>query len=267
MHGQPAKRRRIPWIAAILFGLLLLVAAVAWRFWASRHVAQWQLLQHVILIENEGVDDQSVQPLGWNLAILGRDDEVRQLDFHPQFDLPALDIDANSLELKVVPWRDGVEQIAADHRIVMIMEDHFASKHREMIGAMLPLFRDAEFTHYAAEAIGESESSLKSRGYPAIETGYYTSDPKFGNVLRTALDLKYNVLGYDFRPFTHEGREEFAAGELARLFEADSHTRLIVHAGFAHVLKHKTDIGRRWLASLLWEKSGIEPFTIWQWSA
>ncbi|MEZ6107857.1 MAG: hypothetical protein R3B96_17515 [Pirellulaceae bacterium] len=25
--------------------------------------------------------------------------------------------------------------------------------------------------------------------------------------------------------------------------------------------------GQRWLASLLWERTGIEPFTIWQWSA
>ena len=36
---------------------------------------------------------------------------------------------------------------------------------------------------------------------------------------------------------------------------------------FAHVFKYETDIGQRWLAALLWEKTGIEPFTIWQWSA
>lgn len=260
-------RRRIPWIAALSVGLLLLVAAVGWRFWISRYVAQWQLLQHVSQSDIEGVDEQTVQVLGWNLAILGRDDEVRQLDFHPQFDRPPLEIDTDGLEVNVVPWKDGIKQIAANHRIVMIMEDHSVSRHREMIGATLPVFRDAGFTHYAAEAIGESSSSLRSRGYPAVQTGYYTSDPKFGNVLRKALDLSFHVLGYDYRPFTHKGREEFAAGELARLFETDSRTRLVVHAGFAHVLKHKTDIGQKWLASLLWEKSGIEPFTIWQWSA
>jgi hypothetical protein len=32
------------------------------------------------------------------------------------------------------------------------------------------------------------------------------------------------------------------------------------------VLKVETDLGQRWLASLLWEKTGVEPFTIWQWS-
>lgn len=260
-------RRRIRWVAMIAFGGLLLVTGLAWRFWAGRHVAQWQLLQHVIQIESQGVDKHNVQRLGWNLAILGRDDETRHLDFHPQFDLPPLDVDTHKLELNVVPWRDGLKKIAAEHRLVMIMEDHRMSKHREMIGAALPTFREAGFTHYAAEAIGESGASLTSRGYPVVTTGYYTSDPQFGNALRRALDLQFEVLGYDFRPFTHEGREEFAASELAKLFKDNSQTRLIVHAGFAHVFKYETDTGQRWLASVLWEKTGIEPFTIWQWSA
>lgn len=233
----------------------------------NRHVAQWQLLEAVVQIEGQGVDRSNVQPLGWNLAILGRDDEIRQLDFHPHIEWPPLEVDPRKLELNVVPWREGLEQIAAKHRIVMIMENHYVSKHREMIGATLPVFRAAGFTHYAAEAVGESAASLTSRGYPTVTTGYYTSDPQFGNVLRRAIDLQFNVLGYDFRPFTHEWREDFAASQLARLFRDNAQTKLIVHAGPAHVFKYETNIGQRWLAALLWEKTGIEPFTIWQWSA
>ena len=225
------------------------------------------MLHNVIQIEKEGVDEHNVQPLGWNLAILGRDDEIRRLDFHPQFELPPLEVNPQKLELNVVPWRDGLKQIANEHRIIMMMEDHFVSKHREMIGAVLPTLRDAGFTHYAAEAIGESRGALKSRGYPVVKSGYYTSDPQFGNVIRRAMDLGFEVLGYDFRPFTHEGREEFAATELAKLLNGDPHLRLVVHAGHAHVFKHETEMGQRWLASILWEKTGIEPFTIWQWSA
>ncbi len=259
-------RRRIRWGAIVLSILLLVAAAVIWRVWSGRHVAQWQMLHHVIQIEEKGLDNRDIQLLGWHLAILGRDDEVRRLDFHPQFDLPPLDVDAQQLKLDVVPWRDAIEQIASEHRIVMIMEDHFVSKHREMIGALLPKFRDARFTHYAAEAIGESAEPLNSRGYPIVGTGYYTSDPQFGNAIRRAIDLRFEVLGYDFRPFTHEGREEFAATTLANVLNRDPQAKLVVHAGHAHVFKHKTDLGQRWLASILWEKTGIEPFTIWQWS-
>jgi hypothetical protein len=225
------------------------------------------MLQNVIQIEREGVDKHNVQPLGWDLAILGRDDEVRRMDFHPQFELPPLDVDTQKLKLNVVAWRDGLKQIANEHRIVMIMEDHFVSKHREMIGATLPMLRDAGFTHYAAEAIGESAGALKSRGYPIVKSGYYVSDPQFGNVIRRALDLRFEVLGYDFRPFTHEVREEYGATTLANLFNGNPHVKLVVHAGHAHVFKHATDMGQRWLASILWQKTGIEPFTLWQWSS
>jgi hypothetical protein len=267
MHMAHSKwRRRIRRGALVVLAAVLIATGLAWRFWLGRHVAQWQMLRNVIQTEREGADQHNVQPLGWNLAILGRDDEIRRMDFHRQLEFPPLDVDIRQLELDVVPWRDGFRQIASRHRIVMMMEDHFVSKHREMIGAILPTFRDAGFTHYAAEAIGESAESLKSRGYPVVETGYYTSDPQFGNVIRRAIDLRFEVLGYDFRPFTHKGREEFAAATLANLLNGDPKAKLVVHAGHAHVFKRKTDLGQRWLASILWEKTGIEPFTIWQWS-
>lgn len=265
--AKSKRRRRMRWFAIALVGTLIMLMGAAWQFWSSRHVAQWQLLRSVVDADPVGPSSHEIQMLAWNLAILGRDHEVRTLDFFPQYDRGRLQVDPDRLELDPKPWRDALQTIAAKHRLVMIMEDHSVSKHREMIGATLPLFRDAGFTHYAAEAIGESTRSLSTRGFPSIETGVYTSDPQFGNVLRRAMGLGFQTLGYDFRPFSHEAREQYAAGRLAELFENNASTKLIVHAGFAHVYKHETDIGQRWLASLLWEKSGIEPFTIWQWSA
>jgi hypothetical protein len=261
------KRRRVRWIVFGALGAVVLAGAAAYRFFQSHHWEPWQLLAAVEQLEHGGADPTSVQMLGWNLAILGRDDEVREMDFLPQGEMPSSTVAAEDLELIVVPWRSGVEDIAAKHRIVMIMEDHFISKHREFIGGALPAFKDAGFTHYAAEAIGRFDSSLAERGYPNKYTGLYTSDPQFGNVLRRALELDFSVLGYDYGRNSHEEREEFAATRLAELFQQDANAKLLVHAGHSHVLKHKAANGQRWLASLLWEKTGIEPFTIWQWSS
>lgn len=260
-------RRRIRWIAVGSVAAIVLVAAVFWHRFSTQHFEPWQFLAHVVQLEKAGVDPGSLQALGWSLAILGRDDDVRSLDFFPYFKPPPSTLDADRLELNAVPWKEGLEKIAADHRIVMIMEDHFASKHREFVGATLPVFKNAGFSNYAAEAISQLDTSLAQRGYPASRTGLYTSDPQFGNALRRALELDFTVLGYDFRPFSHEGREEFAATELAALFSKDAATKLLVHAGHSHVLKYDTDSAGRWLASRLWEKTKIEPFTIWQWSS
>ena len=262
------ERRRICWITlGTLVATLLFVAAVAWYRGAAIQMQPSEHLAHVVQLEQASVDQSTVQPLGWSLAILGRDHEVRRLHFFPALGprSPALDVD--KLELLIVPWKQAIERIAANHRIVMIMENHFVSKHREFIGATLETCRDAGFTHYAAEAIGPMDKSLAKRGYPTSQTGFYTSDPRFGNVLRRALGLDLTVLGYDFRSTTHEAREEHAAAALAELLQKDAGARLLVHAGHAHVLKYETKLGERWLASRLWQKTGIEPFTIWQWSS
>jgi len=259
------KRRPIRWIALLLLTAALLAAAV-W-FKVQRICPEpWQFLAQVEQFENSASDPQYVQTYGTMLAVLGRDDEVRQLDLHPQFDSPQSTVAAEDLNLSVVPWRSGFAEIAATHRIVMIMEAHHDSKHREFIGATLPIAKDAGFTHYGAEAISQYDPALAKRGYPAKHTGVYTADPQFGNVLRRAFDLNLSVVGYDFRFTTHEEREEYAATRLAELFQNDATTKLLVHAGYSHVLKDETDLGQRWLASLLWEKTGVEPFTIWQWS-
>ena len=260
-------KKRARWVVAILLLVLIVGGFSVWHFWSNRHSSQWRLLQRVARIEATDAHERDVQELGWSLAMLGRDDEVRELDLYPDFEFAPLEIEVDRGNLNVVPWREGVKRIAAEHRLVMVMENHFVSKQREWIGAALPLFHEAGFSHYAAEAIGESGGSLMERGYPIVGTGYYTSDPRFGNVLRRAIDLRLEVLGYDYRPFSHETREEYAANRLATVFRHDPTARMLVHAGHAHVLKHETPTGQRWLASLLWERSGIEPFTIWQWSA
>ena len=252
--------------ALLVVAAVLSAGAVAWWCLPRCGVPQWRLLRQVAEIERTGVDVGHVQMLGWSLAILGRDDEVRRTDFLPYLKKDTAPLKADARELSIVPWREGIEHISRTHRIVMVMEDHFVSKHREMVGATLPIFRAAGFTHYAAEAIWEPGHSLMERGFPAVATGLYTSDPRFGNLLRSALNLKFTVLGYDFGHSTHEAREEYAATALAQVVNGQPGARLLVHAGHAHVLKRPTETGQRWLASLLWEKTGVEPFTIWQWS-
>jgi hypothetical protein len=260
-------------IVVILVVILLSMSAFAWYFVSSRDTPPWAHLQTIEYLENQSNADSendrnfNRQQIGWSLAILGRDHEVREMDFFPDYELPPVKLNEDQLKLSVVPWREGIAQIASREQIVMVMEDHFVSKTREMIGETLPFFADEGFTHYAAEAIGESGDTLKKRGFPISKSGFYTSDPQFGNVIRRAIDLDFQLLGYDFNPLSHESREEYAATKLAGLFQGNPQTKLFVHAGHAHVLKHTTPQGQRWLASLLWEKTGIEPFTIWQWSA
>jgi len=228
------------------------------------------LLQRVVLLE------QSSDRIGWGerqelstmLAVLGRQRESREIPLLPEevgrklSDTP--DTPDSDPPFVVTPWRDAITRIAAEHRLVLIMEAHTVTEDRAWIEQTLGSFRAAGFTHYFAEAIVESGSALKARGYPTSRTGTYTLDPRFGNLLRTAVRLGFEVGGYDLADGDLDRREEYQAATLAQQFAARPDVRMVVHAGHGHIFKHEVRNIGRYMAARLWSMTGIEPFTIWQ---
>src|SRR5262249_32322206 len=138
------------------------------------------------------------------------------------------------------------------------------TEHRAWIEQTLGLFRAAGFTQYFAEAIAEPGSTLKLRGYPTSRTGVYTRDPRFGNLVRSALGLGFDVGGYDAAESDFGTREQRQAATLAKQFAARPDNKMVVHAGHGHVFKHDVRHVGRYMAARLWEMTGVEPFTIWQ---
>lgn len=269
--GRPASRFR--WLvfgatAALLFGFC---ATVSMR---SRGADSRQaLLRRVVMLEQD--PDRSGwaerQELSTALAILGRGREARAIPLRP---------DAVGRELfeppdppgppgpdppfVATPWREAMAGIAAERRLVLIMEAHTVSEHRAWIEQALDPLRAAGFTRYLAEAIEEPGPALTARGYPTSRTGYYTLDPRFGNLVRTALRLGFEVGGYDLAGGDFDRREEYQAAALAGWFGSRPGLKMVVHAGHGHVFKHEVRHVGRYMAARLWEMTGVEPFTIWQ---
>lgn len=259
-----------------VFGTLMLLVSglsvIAWHS-APTGLSPDELLRHVVELEKSSETDNwgERQQLSTALAMLGRPREARQIATLPNavgHDLmvpPQTPLDS-APPFAVTPWREAILEIAQEHRLVLIMEAHNISEHRGWIEQTLPVFREAGFTHYLAEAIAESGSTLKSRGYPTNRTGYYTRDPRFGNLLRTAIRLDFEIAGYDLMDSDFDRREDFQATSISEHFAAAPQTRVVVHAGHGHVLKHTVQGVGDYMAARLWKKTGVEPFTIWQWS-
>ena len=83
------------------------------------------------------------------------------------------------------------------------------------------------------------DHDLNQRGYPIAKTGFYSVEPIYGEMVRTALKLGYKVVAYDAENAgVGDPRERAGAENLySQVFKKDPNARLVVNAGFAHVQK------------------------------
>lgn len=168
-------------------------------------------------------------------------------------------------------WRaddavDAITKLAADRRIVMINEAHHDAHTRALTLALLPRLRAEGFTHFAAEALSDSDTVLMQRGYPVAASGSeYLHEPLYGEIVRQAIKLGFVVVPYESEGGDLAEREAGQARQLYRkVFQTDPMARLFVHAGYAHIDKAAGNLGGKVqpMATLLKRLSGFDPLTI-----
>jgi hypothetical protein len=264
--------RRVQWACVVMLSGVLIAGLTYMSEGmgeASTSVRLQQVVQLESMLETSGRNDR--QELSFLLAVFGRGGEsqafsTRHAQPYGRDEQAAEGVtDPAKITSAAVPWRQAVREIAAKERIVIIMEAHNATEHREWIEQTLPIFHKAGFRHYASEALFENGTALRSRGFPVEATGYYVADPRFGNLLRRALALEYSIHEYEAHLASDpQDREEQQARALASIVAANPSGKLLVHAGLSHVFKKPQPGFGRWMAARLWDLTGIEPYCIYQ---
>ena len=162
---------------------------------------------------------------------------------------------------------DALETVvaaAATRQVVMVNEAHPVPQHRAFTLQLLARLRALGFTWFAAETLFEEDTALQRRGYPVAGTGAYTSEPVYGDLVRTALRLGFHVVAYDSPPgIDLDPRERLQAANLAeRILKADPHARIVVHAGYGHIAKWVRPGSIIPMAIRFRELTGIDPYTV-----
>jgi hypothetical protein len=159
---------------------------------------------------------------------------------------------------------DVISELGNTHQVVFINEAHHIPLHRAFSIAVLGVLRDKGFSYSAAETLDEADTQLNQRGYPLFgQTGYLTDEPVYGDLIRTALKLSYQVIPYeDAVSDDTDGRERGQAQNLAdRIFRRDPSAKVIVHAGYGHIAE-TGDADFTPMAVYFKEITGIDPITI-----
>ncbi len=173
---------------------------------------------------------------------------------------------------KVISAKEYILKKANESRIIMINEAHHIPQHRVLTYSILKDLYDKGFHYLAVEAYHVEDSLLSIRGYPALsDKGFYIREPVFANLLRYAIHIGYQLIPYDDESsclydrkkpnYCKNNRDLNQAVNLYKIFQKDANAKVLVHAGYGHILESTTS---DWIKMAEFFKviSGIDPLTI-----
>ena len=145
-------------------------------------------------------------------------------------------------------------------QLVLFNEEHTQPRGRWLLGSLLPALYSQGFRYLALEALDAADSAgVRQRGYPLANSGFYTNEPHFGNLIRRARQLGFRVVGYD--AFTVDRERDQARNLLAATLAHDPQARVVVLAGHGHISEAGAGPAKH-MAQYLRELSGLDPLTI-----
>lgn len=177
-------------------------------------------------------------------------------------------------EYKMLDAIAAIDSVADKQQVIMINEEHRTPFHRALTLQLLAKLYAKGFRYFAAETVDESDAELNKRGYPTRRTGFYTADPVYGDVIRTALKIGYKIVPYESvdmnckapennPEFCNDKREREQAQNLYdRILKNDPQAKIFVHVGRGHNSKAPISEKFNFMAYYFEQLSKIEPFTI-----
>lgn len=157
---------------------------------------------------------------------------------------------------------EALSGLVKEERIVMINEAHHLSRHRFFLKQALESFYDVGFRKLAIEAINiNAMEDLIKNGYPILSTGAYVVEPMFGQLIREAVTIGFEIIAYDVAESDMNKRDSLQADAIIRCLNADLDSKVIVYTGFGHI-REKTKNNWVTMAQAIKIQTGINPFTI-----
>lgn len=156
---------------------------------------------------------------------------------------------------------------AKNYQVTIINEAHQMPQHRVFTTTLLEGLYAQGYRYLGMEALTNHpkfDSTLNAQKYPTLKSGYYTKEPQFGNLVRTALKMGFRLFPYESSGHENsKGREINQARNIEAFLKDHTDGKTLIHCGFAHATEG--EYGRKWeraMAARLTEFTGIDPLTI-----
>lgn len=236
---------------------------------ADRH--KGLLSQYMTMRDGYASDDSRAfrmifgQYIGWYLSFLG--DYPLAMQSFSIAQPPRPDDRPSPLQsgYSARPALDAIPQLASNDQIVLLNEAHNIPMTRSLTVALLSRLYAQGFRYFAAETLSQTDTKLQARGYPTVDSGFYTQEPIYAEMVRTAIKLGYKVVAYESTSDTNspDQREAEQARHLYdRVFKQDPHARLVINAGYDHIVKSGVYLGGQSMAEHLYKLTGASMLAV-----
>jgi hypothetical protein len=231
------------------------------------------LAQYQVMRRAYAADDQPAfrvifgQYLSWYQTFIGD-----YKDAETSFSIPQRALPDDAPSPLTIPGEHPVEavtyipQLVRNSRVVFLNEAHNIALTRTLTVRLLKPLRKEGFNTLAVETLNRRDmTALAKRGYPTAASGYYTREPIYAEMVRTALKLGYKVVAYEAdRDQSGNAREAQQAENLCKILKDDPTARLVVNAGYQHIQKLGKFLGTQSMAEHFIKDSGIVPLSVEQ---
>ena len=167
---------------------------------------------------------------------------------------------------RAVPAVDYILEASKAHELVIINEAHHNARHRQFTRSLLQGLYENGYRYLGLETLTsgvDSDSLLSERGYPLQRTGFYTAEPQFGQLVRTALELGYRVFPYEVTGDADGTQREIEqANNILDVLRQDREGKVVIHCGYDHGMEGVHSYWGKAMAGQLSEQSGLDPLTI-----
>ena len=157
--------------------------------------------------------------------------------------------------------KDYIIERSKDEQIIIINEAHHNPMHRVFTASLLKDLYKNGYRYLGLEAL--TDRAINKRKFATQESGYYTKEPEFGNLIVEALQIGFKVFGYEAGPNKNgKEREIEQAKNIESFLKNNPKGKLIIHCGFSHVFENHYTVWEKAMAGRLKEYLQIDPFTI-----
>lgn len=158
--------------------------------------------------------------------------------------------------------KDYVMERSKKEQLIIINEAHAHSNHRTFVNSLLQGLYDHGYRYLGLEAL--YDEAINERKFPTAESGYYTKDPEFGNLIYAALRTGYTIFGYDDPDHNGKEREMNQAKNIVNFINKHPKSKILIFCGHDHVIEGTPNISAwgKAMAGRVKEYTQMDPFTI-----